>query len=131
MSYLLESTKLLIKAMKITPSTHLLILIENEINLTNKIKFGQDDVSNNYSKLIDYITILIRDILAYLKNQENNLNSILGLIDYYITLNEYTDDFDDSNIIDYDDTNYNNYIKSIQDDYEFSSEEGYDNWFGK
>ena len=116
----------------ITPSNHILNLIEvklREINSFSSPKID-NELFNNYNILINYITILVDDILSFL-NGNNNLNIITSLFDHLIMAMEYDDDFDDSNIDYYNDSAYERYIKETKDDYEFSAEEGYNNWFGK
>lgn len=112
----------------ITPSNYILNLIElklREINNSSMFLREMDkELFNNYNILINYITILVADILSFL-NSNNNLNIVTSLFDHLIMAIEYDDDFHDSSL------DYSNDSSCEENDYEFSAEEGYDNWFGK
>lgn len=109
----------------IAPSNHILNLIEVKLREINNFYSPKIDneLFNNYSILINYITILVDDILSFL-NGNNNLSIVTSLFDNIIMTMEY-DDFDDSNL------DYSNNSSYKENDYEFSAKEGYDNWFGK
>lgn len=112
----------------ITSSNHLLNLIEVMIRKTHIspmfLPGGNEELFENHRTLINYITILVSDILSTL-NGEMTINRITASLDYFIMDMEHEDDYDDNNIDYYNDSSYK------EDDYEFSAEEGYDNWFGK
>nr|DAV25249.1 MAG TPA: hypothetical protein [Caudoviricetes sp.] len=113
------------KINNITPSNHLLNLIEVKIRETNfSLQKIDNELFNNYRILINYLTILVNDIYKFLTDN-NGLTAVVSLIDLIIIEMEYNDDFDDSNL------DYYNGPSCTKDDYEFSAEEGYDNWFGK
>lgn len=127
--------KRLEKIDNITPSNHLINLIEIKLRkIDGSSMFSRkidNELFNNYHILINYLTILVNDILSSLNG--SNLNTLSSLLDHFIMHMEHYDDFDDSDIDDSDvlDLAYKKYIKKNEDYYEFSAEEGYDNWFEK